>query len=59
MKGIQLVPLIFGILAALFLFLAFFDTRTRGAASKPARTAWFRIGVIFAAVTLYLLVRRG
>ena len=47
--------LIFAVLALLFLVLAATDFGRRGSRSTPARKAWFRIGLIFAAVSIYLV----
>lgn len=49
------VGLFFGALAAFFLFLAFHRSRA-GGSKHPAAKAHIRIGVIFAAVSLYLLL---
>jgi len=46
--------LIFPILAAVFLVLAASDYLKHGAKPTPARKAWLRIGLIFAAVSIYL-----
>ena len=46
---------IFAALAAIFLVLAAIDFARHGSPSTPARKAWFRIGLIFAAITIYLL----
>ena len=50
------IPLIFTLLALLFLFLALMDVRKHGSKTTPARKVWLRIGLIFAAVSLYLLL---
>lgn len=47
--------LIFAALAILFLILATIDFARHGSPSTPARKAWFRIGLIFAAISIYLV----
>ncbi|MGA8030447.1 MAG: hypothetical protein WB992_25170 [Bryobacteraceae bacterium] len=57
MSGIRLLlPLLFAALAVLFVTRAWLDHRQQSAKSTPARKAWLRIGLIFAAVTAYLLI---
>jgi hypothetical protein len=51
--------LIFVGLAVVFLLLAFIDWRRRGSPATPARKAWFRIGLIFAAISIYLIFFQG
>jgi hypothetical protein len=50
---------IFASLAAVFLTLALMDWRRRGSPASPARKAWFRIGLIFTAISLYLIFFQG
>ena len=50
------ILLIFPALAALFLCLALMDVRKHGSKMTPARKAWLRIGLIFAAVSAYLFL---
>ena len=52
---LRLPALIFAALAGLFLTLAAIDFSRHGSRSNPARKTWLRIGLIFAAVTIYLL----
>jgi hypothetical protein len=59
MMGLAPVPLIFTLLAAMFLSLALIDYRKHGSATRPARKAWLRIGLIFAAVSIYLFFFQG
>ena len=47
--------LIFAALAVLFLGLAAIDFARHGSHSTPARKAWFRIGLIFGAISIYLV----
>jgi hypothetical protein len=49
------VFMIFGALSAMFLGLVLMDVRKHGSISSPARKGWLRIGLIFAAVSAYLL----
>ena len=53
------ILLIFPALAALFLCLALMDVRKHGSKMTPARKAWLRIGLIFAAVGAYLFFSLG
>ena len=50
------VLLIFPALAALFLCMTLLDVRKHGSKMTPARKAWLRIGLIFAAVSAYLFL---
>jgi hypothetical protein len=59
MTRLPLVPLIFIALGSLFVCLALLDVRRHGSKSTPARKAWLRIGLIFAAVSIYLLFIEG
>jgi len=52
---VPLPALIFAALAAIFLVLAFVDFTRHRSPSTPARKAWFRIGLIFGAITIYLV----
>lgn len=54
MMRLPSVPLIFTVLSVLFLFLALVDLRRHGSTATSARKAWLRIGIIFAAVSIYL-----
>ncbi len=54
MKGLW-VALIFAALAVLFFVLAAVDFGRKGSPSTPARKTWLRIGLIFAAISIYLL----
>jgi hypothetical protein len=54
MKMSSLVPVIFAALAVLSLALSYLDRRKHGFKATPARRTWLRIGVIFAAVSIYL-----
>jgi succinate-acetate transporter protein len=51
----SLPGLIFAALAVVFLALAVIDFTRHGSPATPARKAWFRIGLIFAAISIYLL----
>jgi hypothetical protein len=53
---LPLVPWIFAALAGVFLCLTLADVRKRGFAATPARKAWFRVSLIFAAISAYLLL---
>ena len=50
------IGVVFGGLAALFLMLALTDFVRCGFPAAPARKAWFRIGLIFAAISIYLVL---
>jgi hypothetical protein len=58
MKPILPAP-IFALLAAVFLTLAFLDWKRRGSHATPARRTWFRIGLIFTGISLYLIFFQG
>jgi hypothetical protein len=49
----------FAVLGVIFLVLASLDFRRHGLKSTPARKAWLRIGLIFSAVSVYLLYQGG
>jgi hypothetical protein len=50
----------FGALAVAFLVLTLLDMRWHGVKMTPARRAWLRTGVIFAAIAIFLFVfQRG
>lgn len=53
--SVPLPALIFAALALLFLALAAVDFFRHGSRFTPARKAWFRIGLIFAVISIYLL----
>ena len=53
--SLPLPALIFAALAVLFLALAAIDFTRHGSPATPARKAWFRIGLIFAAISIYLV----
>jgi hypothetical protein len=53
------IALFFGGLAVVFLFLALVDFRRHGSPATPARKAWFRIGLIFTAISIYLIFFQG
>jgi len=55
----HLTVLIFSGLATVFLVLALADFTRHGPAATPARKAWLRIGLIFAAVSFYLMFFQG
>jgi hypothetical protein len=50
------ILLIFPALAALFLCMTVMDVRRHGPKITPAGKAWLRIGLIFAAVSVYLFL---
>jgi succinate-acetate transporter protein len=54
MRTFLFVPLIFAVLAVLFFILVFLDLRKHGSVTTPARKGWLRVGLIFAAVSIYL-----
>ena len=56
MNRFQLVPLIFGVLSGVFLFLAFLDYRRTDSLINPRRKTWLRVGIIFGCVTAVLLI---
>jgi hypothetical protein len=53
------IALIFGALAATFLLLALVDLQRHGSRATPARKTWFRIALVFACVSIYLLFSQG
>ncbi len=53
------MPLILTVLAAMFLLLAAIDYRKHGSINNPTRKTWLRIGLIFAAVSIYLFFVQG
>jgi len=54
-----LTAIIFCGLAAVFLVLALADFRRHGTPATPARKTRFRNGLIFAAVSIYLIFFQG
>jgi hypothetical protein len=50
------IALVFGGLAAVFLIFALVDYTRHGPSATPARKAWLRVGVIFAAVAVLLVI---
>jgi hypothetical protein len=58
MSRLALVLLIFPALAALFLCKALLDVRKHGSKITPAGKVWLRIGLIFAAVSVYVFLFR-
>ena len=59
MTRLNPLPLFFVVLAALFFVLSLLDVRKHGSKITPARKAWLRIGLIFTAVSVYLLFIQG
>jgi len=59
MMRLLTVPLILTVLAAMFLLLAAIDYRKHGSINNPTRKTWLRIGLIFAAVSIYLFFVQG
>ena len=53
--NVPLPGLIFAALAVLFLVLTAIDFVRHGSRSTTTRKTWFRIGLIFAAISIYLL----
>jgi hypothetical protein len=56
MSRFSLLLLIFPALAALFLCRTLMDVRKHRSKITPASKAWLRIGLIFAAVSVYLFL---
>jgi hypothetical protein len=53
------IALVFAGLATVFFALALIDFRRHGSPANPARKAWFRIGLIFTAISIYLIFFQG
>lgn len=55
----HLVPVLFAVLAVVFAGLSYRDYRRSRGVPTPARRAWTRIAIIFAVVSLGLLIFHG
>jgi hypothetical protein len=59
LDGLPRAALIFGVLAVVFAALALRDRVRFGPAMTPSRKAWLRVAVIFAIVTIVIVLQRA
>ena len=59
LAGVPRAALIFGVLAAVFGALALRDRLRSGSDRNPVRRAWLRIAVIFAVVTIVIVLQHA